>query len=119
MEKKGESEPNFLQYMHMSESEKENNTTFDKIHANEEYIRKIPLCHCKHIESIDQYRDSPCKAILSIRKSEKFIGNGEHPTGIDEGIDDQCIERIITEIPDTETQKCEEDKSLFKPSDTK
>ena len=90
----------------MSESEKENDATFDKIHANEEYIRKIPLRQSEHIESVDQYRDSPSKLIFSIRKSKELIGNCEHSTTIDESIDDECIQWILTQIPDAETRKC-------------
>ena len=72
----------------MPESEKENNTTFDKIHNDKESICDIPLCDSKEINPIDESRYSPSQSILSIRKSEEFIGNGEHSTAIDESIDD-------------------------------
>lgn len=88
----------------MAKTEKKYNTTFYEIHNNEKTIRKIPLCHSKYVETIDENWYSPSYSIFCLWKSEELIRDSEHSTTIDEGIDDDSIKRIIGQIPYSQTR---------------
>ena len=119
IEKESELESDLPEYMHMSESEKEDNPTFDEVHDEEKTIYKIPLAYSKHIKTIDEHRNSPGDHILCLGKAKQFISNCEHPTAIDQCVDTKSIERIVRSVPESKTRKCYTYENLIESSHTK
>ena len=103
----------------MSESEKEDNPTFDEVHDDEKTICKIPLTYSKHVETVDEDRNSPGDHILCLGKTKEFISNCEHTTAIDQCIDAKSIERIVCSVPESKTRKCYTYESLIESGHTK
>ena len=119
MEKERELESDLPEYMHMSESKKEDNPTFDEVHDKEKAICKIPLTYSEDIKTIDEHRNSPGDHILCLGKAKQFISNCKHPTAIDQCVDAKSIERIVRSVPESKTRKCYTYESLIESSHTK